>query len=444
MITPPRPSAPLELVRGTVREGTADTGIPPREGCPLSPVVLPRATEREVQRAGLALLDLSRRTVLDLGDSTQARMEAFGTTAEDYPLFSRDQQFEDRFCDVFARPDFVVTDAGPQILEFNVSGAVGGVPELSTLQSALSDVYARDEGVTWDWSDPYDDRARTFADVVRACGLEPRVLVLGSVRDLKHTDSTKIFDLEVAALDRAGLQGDFAEPEGLVPLLESLPAGAVSHPLSLRMFTVPEWAELGIDLTPVREWLDRGSWLLTSQTSSFLANKKTLAWLSEGLPWMTARERELVDRYVPWSRVTGDRDTSLPDGSRGALGTYALAHQDDLVLKKGIGMQGLQVTVGRDTTAAGWSDAVEAAVRDTDSVVQRYVEPSLQEVWMSHGPAEDEVELLRTRPIVSYFLFGRRAGSGWARFRPDDTFGVVSREGFNAYETAIAPREETP
>ncbi len=95
MITPPRPSAPLELVRGTVREGTADTGIPPREGCPLSPVVLPRATEREVQRAGLALLDLSRRTVLDLGDSTQARMEAFGTTAEDYPLFSRDQQFED-------------------------------------------------------------------------------------------------------------------------------------------------------------------------------------------------------------------------------------------------------------------------------------------------------------------------------------------------------------
>ena len=107
-------------------------------------------------------------------------------------------------------------------------------------------------------------------------------------------------------------------------------------------------------------------------------------------------------------------------------------------------MQGLQVTVGRDTTAAGWSDAVEAAVRDTDCVVQRYVEPSLQEVWMSHGPAEDEVELLRTRPIVSYFLFGRRAGSGWARFRPDDTFGVVSREGFNAYETAIAPREETP
>ncbi len=83
MITPPRPSAPLERVRGTVREGTADTGIPPRDGCPLSPVVLPQATEREVQRAGLALLDLSRRAVLGLGDSTPARMEVFGTTTEE-------------------------------------------------------------------------------------------------------------------------------------------------------------------------------------------------------------------------------------------------------------------------------------------------------------------------------------------------------------------------
>lgn len=440
MIHPPRPTGPLGVTRRLIRENTIDTGIPPREGCPISPLVLPRAVHVRTQQAAVALLSLCKRAALSSGDSTEARLASYNASALDYPLFSEDQHFEDGFCDIFARPDFVVTDQGPKVLEFNVSGAIGGVPELATLQQGLQSAYSRRDSISWQWEDPFDGRARAFATVAQCHGLDPRVLILGSTRDLKHSSSAKIFDLEANALHRRGLVADYCEPEQLTDLLSSAGGDSKSlFPLSLRMFTIPEWERLNINLDGVRAWLDGGSWLLTPQTSAFLANKKTLAWLSEGLPWMTRQDRAIVDEFVPWSRTISDRFTTLPERNSGDLLHHVIEKQYDLVIKQGIGMQGLQVSVGKDVSATTWGTLVQAAVAHNNSIVQQYVEPCAQEIWMSHGPNEDETQLLRTRPIVSYFVFGNRVGSGWARFRPDDTFGVVSREGYGAFETAIAP-----
>lgn len=439
-ITPPRPSAPIEVTRRLILESTADTAIPPRELCPISPVVIPRAAHAKIQQGAVELLALCKRAALSSGDSTKSRLEAYNVTSDDYPLFSADPVFEDRFCDIFARPDFVITDQGPKVLEFNVSGAVGGVPELATLQRGLQSAYRRRDDITWDWENPFDGRARAFEAVAKSDNLDPRVLIIGSTQDLKHSDQPKIFDLEVDALHRRDLVADYCEPDQLLELLNlSHGDSGALFPLSLRMFTIPEWEGLGIDLSGVRAWLEGGSWLLTSQTAAFLANKKTLAWLSEGLPWMTRRDHAIIDEFVPWSRTVSDRCTTLPSHEIGPLLHHLLDHQHGLVLKQGIGMQGLQVTVGKDVTQQAWRSAVQAAVAAEDSMVQEYVEPCLQEVWMSHGPNEDDVELLRARPIVSFFLFGNHAGSGWARYRPNDSFGVVSREGFGAHETAIAP-----
>ncbi|WP_335945840.1 hypothetical protein [Pseudomonas sp. G166] len=436
----PRPATPIELTRRILQRHLADTGIQARESCPISPVILDRRVHHRLQNAAMSLLKLLKRAALSAGDSTQARLNAYGATEQDYPLFSTDLHFEDSYSDVFARPDFVLTTSGPKVLEFNVSGAVGGIPELACLQAGLQAAYGRREAIRFKWSSPYDDRARAFREIATREDLEGRVLVVGSVRDLEYTNSTKVFDLEVEALRRQGLVADFCEPEHLDDILEATHGDShAAFPLSLRMFTIPEWAELGIDLSTVRRWLDGGSLLLGPQTSAFLANKKTLAWLSEGLPWMTRQDRETVAEFVPWSRCLADRNTTLLGGAEGALLPFCLTHQECLVLKEAIGMQGRQVTIGREVSEAQWHDLVTTAAASGNSIVQAYVEPSLQQVWMSHGAHDDQTELLKMRPIISFFVFGGRPGSGWARFRPDDSYGVVSCEGFGAFETAIAP-----
>lgn len=435
----PRPTAPIELTRRILQSHLADTGIQSRESCPISPVFLDRRAHRKLQEAAVSLLELLKRAALSVGDSTRARLNAYGATEQDYPLFSTNVHFEERYSDVFARPDFVLTASGPKVLEFNVSGAVGGVPELACLQTGLQAAYGRRDPIRFNWSNPYDDRARAFREIASREGLEGRVLVVGSIRDLEYTNSTKVFDLEVEALHRQGLVADFCEPENLDGILEAVNGNSrAAFPLSLRMFTIPEWTELGIDLSAVRRWLEGGSLLLGPQTSAFLANKKTLAWLSEGLPWMTRQDHATVAEFVPWSRCLADRNTTLLEGAEGALLPFCLAHQERLVLKEAIGMQGRQVTVGRDVSEAQWYDLITTAAAPGNAIVQEYVEPCLQPVWMSQGAHDAQTELLKMRPIISFFVFGGRPGSGWARFRPDDSYGVVSCEGFGAFETAIA------
>lgn len=98
-----------------------------------------------------------------------------------------------------------------------------------------------------------------------------RVLLVGSVRDLKHTDSSRYFDLEIDSLHRQGFVADHAEPEELDDLADGFPMG-------LRHFTIPEWRDLGIDTAPIEAALKRGCLLLSTQTAAFLANKKLSDW----------------------------------------------------------------------------------------------------------------------------------------------------------------------
>ncbi len=48
----------------------------------------------------------------------------------------------------------------------------------------------------------------------------------------------------------------------------------------------------------------RAGLLLPQPSSGLLADKRALALVSEGLPWMTRGERRLVERRLPWTRIT--------------------------------------------------------------------------------------------------------------------------------------------
>jgi len=422
------PEVPAGQLRQVMAREIADTGIPPRPMLPAAPFLLPRSSYAELFRAGWQLLDLLRRAVLQCAPTTSGRLSAYGVTEAEYPLFIDDQVLEEHYASCMARPDVIIGPTGPKFLEFNVSGVTGGTIELHTLLRGFSSLYRRRMHEPFEVDDPLAARGRMFRDICADRCLPPRVVLVGSVRDLKHTSSSRYFDLELESLHRQGFIAEHAEPE----MIEDL---AASFPLGLRHFTVPEWLDLGIDLAPVQSALKQGCLLLSTQTAAFLANKKTLGLVSEGQPWMSAADHHVARRYLPWTRILGDRGTEFAD-QRIDLLEHVIAHQESLVLKRGIGMQGLQVTLGSSVTPENWRSEVERATAAGDSIVQEYVESERCPVELSPSDDDPDPHRVEVAPVLSPFLFGRHRGGVWTRFFATGASGVVSREGYGALENA--------
>lgn len=432
------PAATADEIRTVVRHSIRGIGYPYQEYLPAAPFLLPGSSYAELFRAADILVGLLHRTALEVGADTPGRLAAFGATEQDYPLFLDDQVVEERYAACMVRPDVVVGPTGPQFLEFNISGGFAGVVEGWCRYLAFQVLYGDGGGrLPFRYHDPFAARADFFTDVCADLDLPRKLAWVGTLREsVTPTTETRYFDVETDYLISRGFDARYVEVEDADQLWDCPPADR--YPLGLRHFNTADLAKLGVRIDAARRALDNGCLLLATQTSGFLGNKKAMGLLSEGRPWMSAAEKAVVDRYLPWTRVLGERKTTV--GSRTVeLLPHVLAHQDELVLKRGIGSNGRQVLIGHETDPATWCEAVEKAAAAGDSIVQRFVPAQ-----SCHLPViSDDMagpEVARVVPVLSPFLFGRRPGGIYARFFADGSAGIISVVGHSASDTVAVTR----
>ncbi|MFD3538857.1 hypothetical protein ACFWUQ_05070 [Streptomyces sp. NPDC058662] len=415
-----------------LRHGMRDIGWPHQTLVPAAPLVLPRASYAELFRVSAALTELVRRTALEAANTTAGRLAAYRMPENEHQLFVDDPFVEERYADCVVRPDVVIGPDGPRFLEFNVSGALGGTMETHSRMEVWRQLYDDGQGrLPFAYHDSFAARAAMFKHLSAELGVAPRVALLGSARD--QGGYTRYFDVQADYLNHHGLSARFFEPEDLHEAWDCPPQ--LRYPIGLRDFTIPDWAELGIDTAPVQAALDNGCLLVTTQTSTFLSSKLTMGMLSEGRPWMSGAERALVDRYLPWTRIVGDRSTTR--GERKVdLVRYALDHRAGLVLKEAIGMSGKQVLIGRDTEPADWEAAVAAAVATGTSIVQEFVAPRTCTLAMIADGA-DEPHDAQVAPVFGPLLFGGRPAGVFSRFFGDGTDGIVSILGTRSSDNCV-------
>jgi hypothetical protein len=392
------------------------------------PLMVPRASAGELYGAAARLLALLRRAVLASGRTREERMAALGVGEWLHPLFVDDDLFEERYCACMARPDVIVGPEGPRFLEFNVGGAIGAVVHTALLTRAWRDVHGRGGRVPFSSPDPFAVRADLFQSVAAELGLERGVAVLGTVRDVLGGTGTRYFDVEVEHLRGRGFAAEFFEPGDLPAAIDA--SGRFRYPLGLRHFTVVEWRSHGIDLGLVRQAMDAGCRFLAPQTAFLISNKKVLGWASEGRPWMTAADRELVRRYLPWTRVVRDGPVEWR-GHRHDCAELLLAQREQFVLKTAFGMAGDGVMLGVETERARWAAAVESAVRNEDRVAQEYVEPGRCEIELTDGSASG-TRLAEVAPCLGPYVFDGRPAGCLVRYFADGRAGVVSLYGTGA------------
>ncbi|MFE4975088.1 hypothetical protein ACFRAR_23665 [Kitasatospora sp. NPDC056651] len=419
-----KPAAPAETIRQMLRHELRDTGWPYQPVLPAAPMAIPRASYAEVFRVSVALVELLRRTALETGRTNADRLAAYGMPAEEDRLWIDDAFVEERYADSVVRPDLVIGPDGPQFLEFNVSGALGGVVETQSRLAVWNGLHAdRDGRVPYRSPNPLAVRAEMFRSLAADLALAPRVAVVGSSR--VPGVEPRYFEMETDYYNSHGLTARFFEPEELHRAWDCAPH--LRHSIGLRNFTIPDWLEAGIDTAPVQDALDNGCVLVGTQTSTFLHSKLTMGLLSEGRPWMTEGERRLVERYLPWTRVLSERKTER-EGRQVDLLPFVLANREQLVLKAALGDCGKQVVLGRETDQAAWESAVGEALASGPSIVQQFVRPQGCKVSLITD-GSDEPQDVDVAPVLGPLVFGGRPAGLFCRFYGDGTAGIVNVRG---------------
>ncbi|MFF0430642.1 hypothetical protein ACFYU9_00235 [Streptomyces sp. NPDC004327] len=419
-----RPAAPAETIRRMLRHELRDTGWPYQRVLPAAPMAIPRASYAEVFRVGAALTELLRRTALETAPTTAGRLAAYRMPGTEDRLWLADPFTEERYATSVVRPDLVIGPDGPRFLEFNVSGALGGVVETQSRLAVWRRLHADENGRTpFHSPSPFAARAEMFRALGAELGVAPRVAVVGSAR--VNGVERRYFEMEAEYAGHHGLTTRFFEPEELHEAWDCAPH--LRYGMGLRNFTIPDWLEVGLDTAPVQGALDHGCVLVGTQTSTFLHSKLTMGLLSEGRPWMTEGERALVDRYLPWTRILADRKTER-EGRRVDLLAFVLENRERLVLKAGLGECGKQVVIGREVEQAVWESAVGEAAADGTSIVQDFVEPRTTRVTLIADDRDEPYEA-EVAPVLGPLLFGGRPGGLFCRFFGDGSAGIVSVRG---------------
>ncbi|MEV5259487.1 hypothetical protein AB0L02_15710 [Streptomyces anulatus] len=419
-----RPAASADTIRQMLRHELRDTGWPYQKVLPAAPLAIPRASYAEIFRVSLALVDLLRRAALESGHTTADRLAAYGMPAAEDRLWVSDPFIEERYADSVVRPDLVIGPDGPQFLEFNVSGALGGVVETQSRLAVWRGLHADEEGrAPFRSPSPFAVRAEMFRSLSAELAVAPRVAVVGSARVTGV--ERRYFEMEADYYNSHGLTARFFEPEELPEAWDCAPH--LRYPIGLRNFTIPDWLDAGLDTTPVQGALDHGCLLVGTQTSTFLHSKLTMGLLSEGRPWMTEGDRRLVERYLPWTRILSERRTDR-EGQQVDLLPFVLKNRELLVLKAALGESGQQVTIGRETDQAAWESVVGEAVQGRTSVVQEFVRPETCRVALI-ADGVDEPYDVDVAPVLGPLLFGGRPAGLFCRFFGDGSAGIVSVRG---------------
>ena len=134
----------------------------------------------------------------------------------------------------------------------------------------------------------------------------------------------------------------------------------------------------------------------------------------------TAAERESIDRIVPWTRLVRHGPVTVPDGSRADLLEYAMAHQDELILKPSMGTKGIGIIAGwKDLSPQQWR-AYVAGASDPWYVIQQRVRPEPELFPDENG------ELIPWSPVWGLFTGSAGYSGVYVRAVMDPDAGVIN------------------
>lgn len=156
----------------------------------------------------------------------------------------------------------------------------------------------------------------------------------------------------------------------------------------------------------------RGTTTFFTSLDACLHDSKALLGLlhsHRGRAVMQDKERRLVDRLVPWTKLLGRDLKYVEEHERRKVLERCMDEQDDLVLKPGLAFGGRDVKFGSDVSKESWSQLIKYGA-STDLVVQERADGLPEPVLnFDTGEVED------WRANWGLFITGRGFSGGYMR-----------------------------
>jgi hypothetical protein len=384
-------------------------------------MVVPVASYRGLLSATRRVLELQRRAVAEIAADSLGRVAALKADPADLPRLSGDEAYELAHAIDFSRADAVVAADGPKFVEFNVGAGVGAVLEFELERRIWQRI--RQESGAAELTAPglYEQIAALVKKTCAEIGIDPSVLLIGSLQDPAKT--TRYFRTQIGFLAEYGVRARFAD-------LRSLREEFAADPDMKQMLGIVQFAEreannCGWDTSSLVSATRDGLFALPSQTARLVDSKKVLALLSEGLPWMSRKDHDLVRRFVPWTRIVRDRKVRWRGHSH-EMSRVLLEERDNFVLKGASGYSSQEVFFGLSTPDSEWRSLVASAMESEYYVAQEIVVPvrrPLQALLDQDGTVETVV----ANPRISPFCVGGVATGCSMRFSPSEGIGPITR-----------------
>ncbi len=322
-----------------------------------------------------------------------------------------------------ARGDLYADGTGFQLLELNISGALGGVSCAALNDAVLTHPGFADFAAENRLShvDIMVEIAGMLRELAGNTGGRPVVALADELQSFRHLESLlwgRAVQFGTLGIDAVPCHlGQLSYRDGRV-WVDGRPVDVVYRLFHLEHMLRPEVVELA---DPVLRAAERGEVaIFTPIGSELYGSKAALALLSDEANRSRYEAADLAafDRILPWTRMVRPGPVTV-DGERVELVEYARERREDLVLKATMLHSGDGFTGGWLVGPEEWDRRLTEAM-DGPFVLQRRIRP-VPELF----PAADGT----LRPWIltwGLFLSERGYAGGYVRGSEDTAVGVIS------------------
>jgi hypothetical protein len=250
-----------------------------------------------------------------------------------------------------------------------------------------------------------------------------------AIVDLKGLPTQKEFELFKEYFESEGHPSAICSPDELEFAGGRLRCAEFEIDIVYKRLLVNEYLPIMREQPALLDAYRAGAVCLVNNFRSKMIHKKALfAVLTDGryARLFTDEELEVVRRHVPWTRKVREGRTAK-DGADVDLLDYVRRHSGRLVLKPNDDYGGHGIYIGWNSTEAEWEEALRAALKDGDYLVQERV-PTARETFPAlaeDGSVVYAEQLVDLDPL----LFNGRVGSAFTRLSSTELANVSSGGG---------------
>ncbi|HEV2452276.1 MAG TPA: hypothetical protein VGS62_10160 [Streptosporangiaceae bacterium] len=279
------------------------------------------------------------------------------------------------------RADLYLSEAGFQMMEFNMGGAIGGIDNADMARSLLEHPVLAEFAETHrlEYVDSMAEQVKTIK-LESGFPLDSRPMMVMTDWPTSWETLGPYIQVYTGRLSERGLDACGAHIGQLEVRDGGVWLGDKKVDIVYRMWLIEdllENEEAPALLDPILDAVARGEVrLFTAMDDDLFASKGALAMLSDekNRSAFSAEELASLDRILPWTRMVRPGPVTLEDGRQVDLLDYVLTHRHDLALKPTALHGGIGVLLGwrDDTSPEMWEEQVRAAL-DGPFVIQRRI-----------------------------------------------------------------------